>query len=294
MLGISMFRYAGATGHVFTRSGGSFANRGIGWGGLIGPTTTVAVVPTTSQIVHFSLEVHTSDKQQVRVTGSVQVQLEPVSASKAFDFTVNPRNGQYEQAWQPDLQAIVTEQVLGPIRKTAANLDVASAVSSQFVFETDLQEHMNKGNSALASKGIAVSNCSVAVVTPVNTEVGKALGASEREKLLMTADMALHERRSQSATNERALKEYEAATKLALEEKRAELVTKQGENRVAEAKSEAEANEIRLKPLTDMNPSQAMAAALLTAAEKGSLNNVSLTTDLLAVLRGEAGKATEE
>lgn len=287
MLGISLFRSAGATGYVITRSGSASKNRGVGWSGLIGPTTTVAVVPTTPRIIPFSVEVYTRDKQQIRVTGNVQALLEPKAVANTFDFTVDRFNGHYIVPWQPDLQAIIAEQVLGPIRITAAGVTIVEAVTSQALFEQNLQASIANQESSLVSRGIRVSNCSVAVIEPSNGDVRRAIGAEELQALLIRADSALHGRQAKAAENSRELQQYEAQTKLELEKAREELVRQQGENQVRAAEAEAKATEARLEPLTAIDQSRAMAVALLLAAQAGSLTNLSLTTELLALLRQE-------
>ena len=281
-----MFRSAGATGHVLTRSGGKTQSRGLGWSGIIGPTTIIAVVPTTTQLIPFSVDAYGLDQLVVRVTGSSQGTLDPNKVQSTFDFTVDRFTGSYDQQWATGLQALITEQVLGPIRKSAEGMDVATAVKSQAAFAEALQAQLSQSKS-LTEKGINVTASSVGTVDAANSDVAKAIGAEQRERLLTGADAATHKRRIKAAENARAVQTYEAETKLKLEQANANLISQQGKNKIEVAKAEAEATELRLRPLTAMNPATTMAAALMTAAEKGNLGNVSLTTDLLALLRGE-------
>ncbi len=286
MLGLYLFRSAGTTGQVFTISGKTPRNRGIGWSGWIGPTTVLAVVPTIPQVIHFSQEVYTQDRQMVRVTGNVQVQLQPEVVRSVFDFTVNRYKGNYEANWQADLQSILVEQTLSPIREAARVRTLADAVVSQAQFEALLQAAIAAQGGVLANRGIQVTNCSISQVAPAHSDLAEAVGAVEREKLLAEADSARSRRRQEAAANERSLKQYEAETRLKLEEARAALVAQQGENDVAAAGYEARATDTRLAPMAAMQPASSMAAALILSAEKGALSNVSLTTDLLTILNG--------
>src|SRR5687767_3977573 len=89
MLGISFFRKAGATGHVFHLASGKVADKGVAHSGIVGPLTTVAVVPTVPQIFPFSIDAQTLDKQDVTVDGNLTVTLVPGTAITKFDFTVD-------------------------------------------------------------------------------------------------------------------------------------------------------------------------------------------------------------
>ena len=51
---ITLFRSAGATGHVFFLKNGRTRDMGLAYSGFIGPMTTVAIVPTTPQILNFA------------------------------------------------------------------------------------------------------------------------------------------------------------------------------------------------------------------------------------------------
>ena len=286
MLGLYLFRSAGTTGHVFTVSAASARSRGVGWSGWIGPRTLLAVIPTIPQMIYFSQEVYSKDRQLARVSGCVQVMLQPEVVRNTFDFTVNRFRGSYDANWQADLNAVIVEQTLSPIRETARRLTLVEAVLAQAEFEISLQRAIAGSGGVLESRGITVAACNITQVAPANADLAEAVGAAEREGILTEADTARSRRRQEAAANERGLKQYEAETQLKLEEARAALVEMKGENDVAAAGFEARAIEARMAPLTAIKPGSSMAAALILSAEKGALSNVALTTDLLTVLNG--------
>ncbi len=284
MFGISLFHSAGATGHVFTLSRGTFQDRGIGWSGLIGPMTAVAVVPTIAQVINFSVEAYTQDRQQITVSGSIQARLNGQDAKNSFDFTVDKHSGGYRSRWEALLQQSIVEQILGPIRTQALKLDISTAVTSQPQFEEAIRQAIADKTNPLVARGVTIESCSVSTVEPSDDEVSEAIGSKEREDLLSAADTARHERRSKAANHERDIRTFEAETNLKLEMDRSKLVAEQGKNMVALAKSEAEATQARLEPLTNIDPGKLMAAALMVAAEKGKLGSLNLTTELLAAV----------
>jgi hypothetical protein len=285
---ITLFRGAGATGRVFAIAGGRRHDRGLGWSGFIGPLTAVAVLPTTPQIVNFAIQAYARDQQILTVNGSLQVSLTP-EALNTFDFTVDRNTGGYVANWTSGLKTIVTEHLLGPIRAKAREFDVVTAVTSQNEFEAAVQAAATSGASPLPSQGIQVVSCSVNLIEPDDDEIAEAIGAAERQRMLIEADAALHARRLKAATNDRAVKQYEGETERTLELERSELVRMQGANNIAQAEADAAATRIRLEPLAALQPQQVLAAGLMEAARSGRLGSIALTTELLTAIGKDGG-----
>lgn len=284
---LRLFRSAGATGHVFLLNNGHVSDKGLAYSGLIGPMTTVAVVPATPQIVNFSIDAKTKDKQGVAVNGTVTVTLTPAKAISKFDFTVDARNGGYIGNWGQVLQAKVVERVLRVVLAEIKQLEIEPATHAQATVEDAIKTAL--GATDLTDVGISVDSCSITVVEPADDEVANAIGSSERQTMLALADSALHERRMKAATNDRTVKEYEAGTKLELERKQGELIVEQTKNEAARATSEAAATEIRLKPLETLAPGKLLAVSLLKAAESGRMGSIAITTEMLAAVGGQNG-----
>ncbi len=283
---IKFFNKAGATGHVFLVSNGKRSNKGLAYSGLIGPGTTVAVVPTVSQAYDFSVEVRTSDNQLVTVNGNLKIIFKPQQAIEKFDFTVE-QNGSYVDSWQNQLRSIVIEEVLAPVQEHAKTLKVDSAVIDFTSFQSKVMTKVSSNDSTFTKKGIEVESCSISSVEPNDDSVAETLGVNEREEMLTKADKARHDRRTKAAENERTLKEYEVETAKKVEEKRGLLISEQSKNKEAEAQSDAKATEIRMKVLADVQPGKILGAALMEIAKSGRLGSVSLTTELLSAIKNE-------
>jgi regulator of protease activity HflC (stomatin/prohibitin superfamily) len=279
---ISLFRKAGATGHVFFLKNGKVRDKGLAYSGLIGPQTTVAVVPTTPQILNFAIQAQTSDNQGVVVQGSLTAILAPAVAVRRFDFTVDPRRGGYVGNWLEVLNARVLERVLRAVLDKVKTLTVEASTHSQSQVETAVIEAL--GPAAFQADGIAIESCSIPKIEPRDDEVAASIGARERQTMLTESDKALHDRRLKASTNERALKQYEADTRLALERKQGELLEEQAKNKKTEAETDASATAIRLAPLKDVEAGKLLGAAVMEAAKGGRVGNIAITSEFLAAI----------
>jgi SPFH domain / Band 7 family len=282
MLLVSFFRKAGATGRVFFFSNGRANDKGLAYSGFVGPKTTVAVVPTTPQILNFAIDAKTKDKQDVVVQGSLMVTLTPTTAVTKFDFTVNTKDGSYVSGWQQILNAKVIERVLRAVRDKVRDLEVPDATRSEQEVEQAVTDAV--GKDAFSVDGITVASCSIEKIEASDDEVGNAIGAEERQGMLTEADKALHDRRLKASQNERAVKQYEADTKLELEKKQGALLEEQAKNKQKEAETDAEATKTRLAPLKDVESGKLVGAAIMEAAKSGRMTNIAITTELLAAI----------
>jgi hypothetical protein len=279
---IRLFRSAGATGHVFFLKNGRTANKGLAYSGLIGPMTTVAVVPTTPQILNFAIAAQTKDKQGVVVRGSLTATLIPPTAISKLDFTVNAKDGSYVTQWDQILHARVVERVLRAVLGKVKDLNVEEATRSQKDVEDAVTAAL--GENALSAEGITVKSCSIPKIEPADEEVKGSIGAQERQAMLTDADRAVHERRLKASTNERTIKTYEAETILRLEEERVKLLAKQGENERQKATDDAAATAIRLAPLDTVEAGKLLGAAIMDAAKTGRLGSLAITSEFLAAI----------
>lgn len=280
---IRLFRSAGATGHVFFLKNGKIADRGLAYSGFIGPKTTVAVVPTMPQILDFAIEAQTKDKQEVIVSGNLTTTFIPGVAVTKFDFTVDARNGGYVGNWVPVLNAKVIERVLRAVNSKVRELSVEEATRSQKEVEDAVIAEL--GQNAFSADGINVASCSIPKIEAAEEDVGQAIGARERQAMLVEADKALHERRLKASANDRAVKKFEAETALKLEGERAKLLEQQGKNKETEAAADAKATEIRMKPLKEVEAGKLLGAALLEGFKTGRVGSINVAPELFAALQ---------
>jgi hypothetical protein len=284
---IRMFGGAGATGHVFLLKSGTRQDVGLAYSGLIGPWTTPAVVPTTTQILDFSIPTRTKDEQAVVITGNIKITLDPGKAIDKFDFTVTT-TGNYTSEWQPALQATITEKVLGPTHDEAKNFDVKIATKSHKKFEDAIMSVLK--DSSLVAKGINVESCSIANITAVDSAISGAIGAKEKEELLTGADKARHDRQMKASENSRAVRAYDAETELNLAKDKEKLIEQESKNTEAEAKAKAAATKIELDVTKEIEPVKLLGIALLNFSKEGSVNTLNIDPALIATLKSSVEK----
>lgn len=286
---VTLFRNAGATGHVFFLAGGKAKSKGVAFSGFVLPMTTVAVVPGTAQVIDFSVEALTADKQSVTVTGNLKLVLVPETAVSKFDFTVNAKTGGYIASWQQALRTMVIEHVLAPIHDKARTLTVEEVISSHKDFENAVKAVVTSATNPLVRMGITVESCSIARIEADDDDVAKAIGSRERQAMLTESDAAMHNRRLKAVDNERTVRTFEAETVLKLEEERAKLLAKQAENEKTKAETDAAATKIRMAPLGDVEAGKLLGAALLKMAETGRIGTLSVCPELFAAMENKKG-----
>ncbi len=281
MLFIRLFHSAGATGYVFFLKNGKMIDKRLAFSGFIGPKTTVAVIPTTPQILNFAIIAQTRDKQKVTVSGNITASLIPTVAVRKFDFTVDVGSGGYQGDWSKTLNALVVERAVRAVHAKLRDLMVEDATRSQKEVEDAIMAEL--GGDNLAIHGISVTSCSIPKIDP-DSEVAAAIGASERQTMLADSDMALHYRRLKAAGNDRAVREFEAETNLRLEKERTKLIEEQGNNKEQEAEADAKATKLRLVPFGEVGAGKLLGAALMRMAESG-VNSVVIGPELLGALQ---------
>lgn len=278
----TLFRGAGASGHVFLLSNGKLRDQGLAYSGLIGLLTTVAVVPTIAQIIDFSVDAQTNDKQDATVSGSVTLTLTPAIAVSRFDFTVDRKSGGYQSRWNEMLRAKVTEHVVRAVVGQVKLCSIEAVILEQAAIEAAVLNALRSAEFTAA--GIVVESCSIPRIEPSDEEITESIGAVERQTMLAAADKALHNRRIKAASNERAVKKYEAATRLVLEQEQAKLLVEKAKNMQAEAAADAEAMETRLRPMQELHSGTLLGVAIMKLAETGKLGNINLTSEFFAAV----------
>lgn len=284
------FSKAGSIGHVFTLKNGRSKSKGIAWSGFVGPETTIAIVPTTSQIIDFAVKAKSIDEQDLTIIGNITVTLVPDTAVSKFDFTADLKTGQYiDNRWLNKVCAAGIQEVLAPIREKALALTIKEAVMKHADFVNALNTALAGGSSTLSSQGINFVSCSVSSVKADNEKVSEAIGSEKREEILTKFDQALHTRKMKSAKSVRDLKEYEAETAKNMEAKNAELIEEESKNKQSRASADAAVIKTLLTPYENVEGGKILGLAIMEAAKTG-INTLSITPELVAAIKGQLDK----
>ncbi len=210
-----------------------------------GPTTSLVAVPVGSRGEDFIFELLTSDFQAVTVQGQVTWRVaEPRKAASMLDFALRP-DGRGYASEDPERLA---ERVLGIVQVLAQKAINRLALRDALAASGDVADQVAAGLAAhpeTVGLGLEVVGLAVLAVRPT-PETARALEAEAREAILCAADDAIFARRHAAVENERAIRESELDTDIAVEHKKRTIRETQIE---AEASLHARQAELRRQDL---------------------------------------------
>ena len=203
---------------VFER--GRVLREGTGLAGFYNATTTTLVaVPVGIQERGFMMEQVTADFQKVTVQGQVTFRVaEPRRLAGLLNFALD-RAGKRHASDDPEklsqrvlkLLEVLSQQSLLALKLPEA-LRAAGAIAGKI--EAGLRAHPE-----LVALGLEIQAVSILAIRPV-PETARALEAEAREAILRAADEAVFARRNAAVTQERAIRESELETEIAVEHKK--------------------------------------------------------------------------
>ena len=186
------------------------------------PTTSLVAVPIASNDAPFMFAETTADFQEVSLQGQVTYRVaDPVKVSTLLNFTLDP-SGYRHVSDDPDkLPERVVNLVRVLARKQIEQLPMRQALRASDRIVTNLRTDL-AASPEMVALGLEIIGLSILAIKPT-PESARALEAGARESLLKEADEALYARRNASIEQERAIKENELATDLAVELKKRQI-----------------------------------------------------------------------
>jgi hypothetical protein len=203
--------------------------------------STVAAVPVGSRDVPFIFELVTHDFQAVTVQGQVAFRVaEPRKAAGMLDFALKPDGKGYmsEDPQRLPERVLAINEVL--LQQAVKGLSLKDALRASEVLATQVASGLATHVEVMAL-GLEVLGVSVLAIKPT-PETARALEAEARESILKSADEAIFARRNSAVEQERAIRESELDTEVAVEQKKRLIRETQME---AEASVRAKKNELR-------------------------------------------------
>jgi regulator of protease activity HflC (stomatin/prohibitin superfamily) len=221
MLGLNYIKVS-PTSYLIQYKDGKIVKEGAGVSFFyFAPTTTIVLVPINSVDLPFIFQEVTSDFQNITVQGKITYKVsDPKLLASLLDFSINA----HEQYLSEDPQKLsnrIINQIQVFTRDEIQKLDLQAALISS----ESIVEHVNTAVAAsneLNSIGISILSFSILAIKP-NSETQRALEAQAREELLKKADDAIYQRRNASIDQERAIKENELNTQIAVENKQRQI-----------------------------------------------------------------------
>lgn len=186
------------------------------------PTSSLVAVPIASSDAPFIFNETTADFQELTIQGQVTFRItDPRRIAALLNFTLD-NSGQRYLSDDPEklaervvnLAQVLTSKQLQrlPMRQALRASDaIVAAVRADLVASPEV-----------AALGLEILGLSILAIKPT-PESARALEAEAREELLRQADEALYRRRNASIEQERAIKENELGTELAVELKKRQI-----------------------------------------------------------------------
>jgi len=226
MKGVSMFgvRYvkASPSTYVIQYRSGQPVREGTGLAFFyFAPNASLVSVPLESVDVPFMFHEVTSDFQEVTVQGQVTYRVaEPKALAGLMNFTLKP-NGEYVSEDPTKVPQRVVNAVQVQLRSVLQGRTLQELLRGSEQLVQTVRDGLRRPEG-LASLGLELVNLAVLAVKP-NPETSRALEATVREQILKQADDATYVRRNAAIEQERAIKENELNTEIAVETKKRQI-----------------------------------------------------------------------
>jgi hypothetical protein len=222
MFGIKFIKVQPTT-YLLQYRGGKIVREGLGHSFFYyAPTTSLLAVPVASADVPFIFQETTADFQTVTIQGQMTYRVgEPKRLAALLNYTLAP-NGQTYASEDPEkLPERVIHVVNVLARAELQKLKLREAIRAS----DELVKAVKAGLVAadeITSLGLEVLGLSILAIKPT-PETARALEAETREKMFREADEAIYARRNSAVEQERAIKENELNTEIAIETKKRQI-----------------------------------------------------------------------
>ena len=179
-------------------------------------------VPVASTDAPFIFEETTADFQTVTIQGQVTYRVsEPKRVAELLNYTLAP-GGQKYATEDPDK---LPERVINVIhvlaRAELQKLPLREALRASDALVQNVRAALISSTEIVAL-GLEMLGLSILAIKPT-PETARALEAEAREKMFREADEALYARRNAAVEQERAIKENELNTEIAVENKKRQI-----------------------------------------------------------------------
>jgi hypothetical protein len=222
MLGIKFIKIQPTT-YVMEYRGGRVLREGTGLSFFYySPTTSLVAVPIASIDTPFIFEETTADFQTVTIQGQVTWRVqEPKRVASLLNYTLEPNGKTYVSDDPEKLPERVIHVINVLARAELQKLPLREAIRAS----DELVNAVNAGllaSKEITSLGLEVLGLSILAIKPT-PETARALEAEARETLFREADGAVYARRNAAVEQERAIKENELNTEIAVETKKRQI-----------------------------------------------------------------------
>ncbi|OKO83413.1 SPFH domain-containing protein [Bradyrhizobium sp. NAS96.2] len=242
MFGLRFIK-AQPTTYLMKYRGGAVTQQGAGLSGFYyGPVTSWVAVPIGSRDAAFIFQQIARDFQALTIQGHVTYRIsEPQKAAAMLNFTLKADGKTYESDDPEKLpqRILATVEVLAQQAVKELTLKEALQAADRIA---GLIESGLRGRADIAALGLEILGVSIRGVKPT-PDTAKALEAEAREAILKSADEAIFARRNFAVEQERAIRESELDTEIAVEQKKRSIRETQMDAEASVAAKQAELRE---------------------------------------------------
>lgn len=241
MFGIRFIK-AQPTTYLMKYKGGTVAQAGVGLSTFYyGPTTSLVAVPIGSRDAPFIFQHAAKDFQTLTVQGQVAYRIgNPKEAASMLNFALKRDGKTYESDDPEKLPQRILSAVDVLAQQAVKTMTLKEALQASDMIADAIMTGL-KNRADIASLGLEILGVSIRGIKP-SPDTAKALEAEAREAILRNADEAIFARRNFAVEQERAIRESELDTEIAVEQKKRAIRETQMD---AEASVVAKQNELR-------------------------------------------------
>jgi hypothetical protein len=218
------FRYAKAspTTYLIQYRNGQPVREGAGLAFFyFAPSASLVSIPMESVDVPFMFREVGADFQEVTVQGQVTYRVaEPRVLATLMNFALKP-NGEYVSEDPLKLPQRVVNAVQVQLRAGLQGLTLQDLLRASEGLVQAVREGLRRADG-LPSLGLELVSLAILAIKPT-PDTARALEAKVREQILKEADDALYLRRNAAIEQERAIKENELNTEIAVETKKRQI-----------------------------------------------------------------------
>jgi regulator of protease activity HflC (stomatin/prohibitin superfamily) len=186
------------------------------------PTTSLVAVPVASTDTPFIFQETTADFQAVTIQGQVTYRVsDPKRLAALLNYTLTANGEDYVSEDPEKLPERVIHVINVLARAELQNLPLREAIRASDEIVRAVKAGLVAAEE-ITSLGLEVLGLSILAVKPT-PETARALEAETRENLLREADEAIYGRRNAAVEQERAIKENELNTEIAVENKKRQI-----------------------------------------------------------------------
>jgi regulator of protease activity HflC (stomatin/prohibitin superfamily) len=186
------------------------------------PITSLVSIPVASVDMPFIFQEVTSDFQEITIQGQVTYRVrDPQKLSQMLNFALDWRGLRYVSDDPQKLPQRIINRIQVLMRVELQGLSLRKALQASDVLVAKVLKQLTASED-IDSLGIEILGLSILATKP-NPETARALEAEVREQLLRESDEAIYSRRNAAVEQERAIKENELNTEIAVENKKRQI-----------------------------------------------------------------------